>query len=126
MSLQHAVAAALVQGKAGLDQFTDACVNDPATIEMRRRIEVAADPAISTIAVEMELWTSDGTRHAVSTGAARGSPPNPMKDNEIEAKLRAEAGRWRPGCDVQPLIDAARSLEKCGDVAGLTAMTVPR
>ena len=33
VSLQHAVAAALVTGKAGLDQFTDACVNDPAVID---------------------------------------------------------------------------------------------
>src|SRR4051794_33607137 len=40
VSLQHAVAAALVRGKAGLDQFTDACVNDPAVSAMRRKIEV--------------------------------------------------------------------------------------
>ena len=126
VSLQHAVAAALVHGKAGLDQFTDACVNDPATIEMRRRIEVTADPRISTIAVEMELWTTDGTHHRASTKAARGSPSNPMKDSEVEAKLRAEAGRWRPGYDVQPLIDAVWSLEKSGDVASLAAMTTPR
>ena len=58
VSLQHAVAAALVLGKAGLDQFTDACVNDPAVKAMRRKIEVASDPAISTIAVEMEFQTA--------------------------------------------------------------------
>jgi 2-methylcitrate dehydratase PrpD len=125
VSLQHAVAAALVHGKVGLDHFTDACVNDPAMIEMRRRIEVAADPAISTIAVEMELWTADGTRHSVSTKAARGSSSNPMKDGEIEAKLRAEAARWRTGYDAQKLIDAVWSLEKSGDVSSLAAMTVP-
>jgi 2-methylcitrate dehydratase PrpD len=50
VSLQHAVAAALVRGKAGLDQFTDACVNDPAVSAMRRKVEVAANPALSTIA----------------------------------------------------------------------------
>lgn len=126
VSLQHAVAAALVHGKAGLDEFTDACVNDPATLAMRRRIEVAADPAFSTIAVAMDLWTADGQRHSVSTKAARGSPPNPMKDQEIEAKLRAEAGRWRPGHDIQPLIDAVWLLEKSADVSSLAAMTVPR
>ena len=55
VSLQHAVAAALVLGKAGLDQFTDACVNDPAVTAMRRKIEVASDPALSTIAAEMDF-----------------------------------------------------------------------
>lgn len=126
VSLQHAVAAALVHGKVGLDQFTDACVNDPEVIAMRRKIEVASDPAISTIAVEMDFWTTGGERHSVATKAARGSSSNPMKDAEIEDKLRAEAGRWRPGHDVQPLIDAIWSLERSGDVSTLAAMTVPR
>ena len=96
VSLQHAVAAALVLGKAGLDQFTDACVNDPAVIAMRRKIEVASDPAISTIAVEMDFWTKDGKQHHVTTQAARGSASNPLKDKEIEEKLRTEAKSWRP------------------------------
>lgn len=126
VSLQHAVAAALVQGKAGLDQFTDACVNDPAVIAMRHKIEVASDPALSTIAVEMDFFTADGQKHSVATQAARGSSSNPMKDTEIEDKLRAEAGRWRPGHDIQPLIDAVWTLEKSVDVSNLAAMTVPR
>jgi 2-methylcitrate dehydratase PrpD len=126
VSLQHAVAAALVRGKAGLDQFTDACVNDPAVREIRGKVEVASDPAISTIAVEMDFWTSDGKKHSVSTQAARGSSANPLKDSEIEQKLLDEARSWRPGHDIRPLIDAVWTLDKSGDVSNLAAMTVPR
>ena len=126
VSLQHAVAAALVLGKAGLGQFTDACVNDPAVREMRGKFEVAGDPAISTIAVEMDFWTTDGKKHSVSTQAARGSSANPLKDVEIERKLLDEAKSWRPGHDMQPLIDAVWALDKSGDVSNLAAMTVPR
>jgi 2-methylcitrate dehydratase PrpD len=126
VSLQHAVAAALVLGKAGLDQFTDACVNDPAVKEMRRKVEVAGDPAISTIAVEMDFWTKDGKKHSVSTEAARGSSANPLKDSEIEQKLLDEARSWRPAHDIKPLIDAVWALDKSGDVSNLAAMTVPR
>ena len=125
VSLQHAVAAALVLGKAGLQQFTDACVNDPAVKAMRRRIEVAADPAISTIAVEMEFRTADGQTHRASTRAARGSSANPLKDAEIEQKLLDEAKNWRPGHDVRPLIDAVWALDSNDDVSRLAAMTVP-
>jgi 2-methylcitrate dehydratase PrpD len=125
VSLQHAVAAALVVGKAGLGQFTDACVGDPAVLRMRRRIEVAADPSISTIAARMEIVTRDGKRHAVSTEAARGSTVNPLADREIEEKLRGEAASWRAGHDVQPLIDAIWTLERSADVSSLAAMTVP-
>jgi 2-methylcitrate dehydratase PrpD len=126
VSLQHAVAAALVLGKAGLDQFTDACVNDAAVKEMRRKVNVASNPAISTIAVEMDLWTKDGKKHSVSTEAARGSSANPLKDSEIEQKLFDEARTWRPTHDIRPLIDAVWELDKSGDVSNLAAMTVPR
>jgi 2-methylcitrate dehydratase PrpD len=125
VSLQHAVAAALVHGRAGLDQFTDACVADPSVLEMRRRIEVAADPGLSTIAAEMDVRTRDGQEHSLSTRAARGSAVNPLKDGEIEDKLRAEAERWRPRHDIQSLIDAVWALERLDDVAKLAALTVP-
>ncbi len=41
VSVQHAVAAALVTGKAGLEQFSEACVNDPAVVALRGKVEVS-------------------------------------------------------------------------------------
>jgi 2-methylcitrate dehydratase PrpD len=125
VSLQHAVAAALVRGKAGLDQFTDACVNDPAVSAMRRKIEVAAAPGLSTIAAEMDFVASDGKTHTVSTQAARGSAANPLKDSEIEDKLRTEAASWQKGHDIQKLIDAVWSIDRSGDVSTLAGLAVP-
>jgi 2-methylcitrate dehydratase PrpD len=125
VSLQHAAAAALVQGQAGLAQFTDGCVADPTVSALRQRMEVAADQSLSTIAVDMEIWTTDGEKHSLATRAARGSPENPLKDGEIEDKLLAEAASWRPGHDVQPLIDAVWTLERLDDAAKLAEMTVP-
>ncbi len=124
VSLQHGVAAALVLGKAGLDQFTDACVNDPAVSAMRRRIEVAEAAGLSTIAAEMDFVTTDGRTHTLSTQAARGSTANPLKDSEIEDKLRIEAASWKPGHDIQPLIDAVWSLDKSDDASRLAALAV--
>lgn len=125
VSVQHAVAAALTFGEAGLAQFTDACARDPAVVALRRKIEVASDPALSTIAAEVEFWTADGKRHALSIAAARGSSSNPMSDAEIEAKLRTVASAWRPGYDPQPLIDAVWVLDRSSDVSTLLALTVP-
>jgi 2-methylcitrate dehydratase PrpD len=126
VSVQHAVAAALVQGKAGLDQFTDACARDPAVIAMRGNVEVIRDGAIATVAAQVELWTRDETKHALATSAARGSPGNPMSDRDIEDKLRAIAASWRPCHDVGPLIDAVWTLERSDDVSKLLALAVPR
>jgi 2-methylcitrate dehydratase PrpD len=124
VSLQHAVAAALVRGKAGLDQFTDACVNDPAVSAMRRKVEVTAKPGLSTIAAEMDFVTADGRTHTVSTQAARGSAANPLKDTEIEDKLRTEADSWQKGHDIQKLIDAVWAVDRSEDVSTLAAFAV--
>ena len=59
------------------------------------------------------------------TGKEFGSVVNPLTDAEIEAKLRDEAQRWKPGRDVQKLIDAVWSLEKSDDVSTLAALTRP-
>ena len=124
VSVQHAVAAALVTGKAGLDQFTDACVHDPKVLALRRRIEVIRDPAIATVAAAVELWTSDGTKHGLSTSAARGSQGNPMRDEEIEDKLRTIAAGCGPSYDATPLIKTVWALEQSSDASDLLALTV--
>ncbi len=125
VSLQHCVAAALVLGKAGLAQLTDACVADPAIKALRARFECSADDRIPTIAAEMDIWTVDGKKHALSTQAARGSSSNPLKDAEIEGKLRDEARRWEPDHDIQPLIDAVWALDRSEDVSALLRLAVP-
>jgi 2-methylcitrate dehydratase PrpD len=125
VSLQHAVAAALVRGRAGLAEFTDAAVADPAVSAMRRKVEVAAKDGLSTIAAEMDIVTADGRCHAVATQAARVSVANPLKDAEIEDKLRIEADGWQKGHDIQPLIDAVWAVDKSEDVSALARLVVP-
>ncbi len=126
VSVQHAVATALVTGKAGLDQFSDACVGDPQVAALRRKVEVVRDPAFSTIAAAVEITTADGRTHAVSQKAARGSETNPMSDAGLEEKLRTAAAGWNSRHDIAPLIDAIWALEKSQDVSQLSALTVPR
>ena len=126
VSVQHAVAAALVTGKAGLDQFTDACVRDPKVLALRSKVEVERDDAFSTIAAAVEITTADGTVHKLSQPAARGSDVNPMSDVDLEAKLRTAAAGWDPRYDVKPLIAAIWALDECTDASGLAALAVPR
>jgi len=125
VSLQHAVAAALVRGKAGLAEFTDAAVADPAIAALRRTVEVAAKDSLSTIAAELDIVTADGRTHTLATQAARGSAANPLKDAEIEDKLRTEADSWQKGHDIQPLIDAVWAVDRSEDVSALARFAVP-
>jgi 2-methylcitrate dehydratase PrpD len=126
VSVQHAVAAALVTGKAGIEQFSDACVNDPRVAALRGKVEVVRDASFSTIAAAVEIIAADGKAHSLSTSAARGSDVNPMSDSGLEEKLRTAAAGWNAGHDVAPLIDAVWALDKSADVSVLAGLTVPR
>jgi 2-methylcitrate dehydratase PrpD len=126
VSVQHAVAAALIHGQAGLDQFTDMCVRDPRVAALRRKVEVLRDETFSTIAAAVEITTADGETHKLAQTAARGSDLNPMSDLDLEQKLRTAAAGWDARHDIAPLIDAIWALESCEDVFGLTMLAVPR
>ncbi len=126
VSVQHAVAAALVHGKASLDQFTDASVNDPDVRALRRKVEVVPESAFSTIAAAVDITVSDGTVHRLAQSAARGSDINPMSDRDLEQKLRTVAASWNPRHDVEPLIDAVWALDRSADISGLASLAVPR
>jgi 2-methylcitrate dehydratase PrpD len=122
VSVQHAVAAALVTGRAGLDQFTDACVRDPRVQALRGKIEVLRDDGLSTTAAAVEITTADGRTHRLARAAARGSDANPLSDNDLEGKLTTAAAGWDPHYDVTPLIDAIWALDKTADVSKLTSL----
>jgi 2-methylcitrate dehydratase PrpD len=124
VSVQHAVAAALVHGASGLDQFTDACVIDPAVAALRRKVEVVRDPAFSTIAAGVDITTSDGKVHLTSQTAARGSDVNPLSDPDLEQKLKTAASAL--SLDATPLIDAVWGLETSTDVSRLASLAVPK
>jgi len=126
VSVQHAVAAALITGKAGLDQFTDACVNNPDVLALRSKVEVMRDANFPNIAAAVEVTTADGKTHKLSQPAARGSDANPMSDKDLEEKLRTAAVAWNPRHDIQPLINAVWQLDNSDDVSNIAALTVPR
>jgi len=126
VSVQHAVAVAIVFGKAGLDQFTDACVGDPNVLKLRDKVEVLHAESFSTIAAAVEITTADGKVHQLAQAAARGSDVNPLSDHDLEDKLRMLAAGWNPHYDVAPLIDAIWTLDKAVDVSKLASLVTPR
>jgi 2-methylcitrate dehydratase PrpD len=125
VSVQHSVAAALLFGEAGLAQYTDACVRDPAVLALRAKIDVEQDADMAVEAAAMRIEMKDGAVYALVVPAARGSLARPLSDREIEEKLRALAAGWCPAHDVQPLIDAVWTLDRAEDAGTLLRLTVP-
>jgi len=126
VSVQHAVAAALIFGKAGLEQFTDSCVREPEVLKLRSKVEVLRDESFSTIAAAVEITTADGRTHRLTQTAARGSDVNPLSDHDLEDKLREAAAGWDQRYDVAPLIHAIWTLDQAADVSELASLVTPR
>jgi 2-methylcitrate dehydratase PrpD len=124
---QHAVAVTLLRGKPGLDAFTDAAVNDPATLELRKRVHMIDDPAGAVPGVRIVVEHRDGTRDAVVVDHARGTDKRPLTDRELEEKFRALVAEKAPECgDAERLIQAIWTLETMADVSALLALARPR
>jgi 2-methylcitrate dehydratase PrpD len=125
VSLQHSVAIALLQGAAGIAQFTDAAVADPAVQALRAKVTAEDDPLIPVEAAVVEVKRADGSRVSEHVKAGRGTPGRPMSDIELDAKVSECATFGAPFVDTPALIAAIRDIETLGDAAHIMRVTVP-
>lgn len=115
VSAQHAVVVALIRGSAGLEDFSDAAVADPAIATFRRKVRLVDDPAVPVPSVRLVAEMADGTTTEIRIADARGTDNRPLTDADIEAKLRALAGHAAPGWKgADALIDAVWTLGRGG------------
>lgn len=125
VSAQHAVAASLIFGAAGIDEFSDAAVADPRVLALRAKVAVIEDPAFPVEAARVVVTLEDGTELVWDVPHGRGTPMRPLSDAEIEDKLRRLAAHGCPGLDPAPLIDAVWSLDRSSDAGALMAFARP-
>jgi 2-methylcitrate dehydratase PrpD len=125
VSLQHSAAVAFLFGAAGVKEYSDACVNDPAVLALRRKVEAEDDATIPADAAIVAVRTATGEMLTAHVAHARGSLARPLSDRELEAKLRDLAAYGAPGVEVERVIEAIWAIERAESVEPLIAMTVP-
>jgi 2-methylcitrate dehydratase PrpD len=125
VSLQHSVAVAFLFGAAGLAQYEDNCVADPAVRALRARVVFEEDPAMPVEAAIVTLRLADGTTHSEHIRHGRGTPGRPMSEAELDAKVRELAAHGAPFVDAAGLIAAVRGIEHEADPTRLLRLTVP-
>jgi 2-methylcitrate dehydratase PrpD len=128
-SVAYCVAAALVEGVVGLEQF-DATrfgpegVREPAIAALLARTTVHADLALSARYPEqwparVTLHLTDGTTIAGAADYPRGNPENPVPFATLEAKFRALVEPRFDAALADMVIRAVRELDHCPDVAAM-------
>lgn len=108
VSLPHAVAAALVDGAAGMAQFSADRLRDPVVARLRGKVTMVGDPGLprSTAVLDVGTEREDLT---VRVDDPRGGPTRPLTDPELEDKARGLVDGVRPGASPR-LIRAVGAL----------------
>lgn len=95
-SLPFVIAAAVADGNVLPDSFSDEKLKDPRIWDLLGKIKVVADPEIDAMfpgvkRARVSITSTAGETHTAQVDHAKGSPQNPMSDDEIVSKFRANA-----------------------------------
>ncbi|HUI95345.1 MAG TPA: MmgE/PrpD family protein [Xanthobacteraceae bacterium] len=102
-SFRHSAAVALIDGAAGIAQYSDTRAADPAVATLRRKVRAGGDETLRRDEAHAAI-VANGVRHDVHVAHASGTADNPMSDAAIAEKFRANA---------EPVIGAERARKAC-------------
>ncbi|TVR37392.1 MAG: MmgE/PrpD family protein [Cryomorphaceae bacterium] len=99
MSTPYSVAAALVWGKAGQQEFAEPALSNTHVKRITQLTRVLADDEMSRAvprerAAEVRVQTTNGSEHVVRINLPLGEPERPLSTEAIEAKFRELATDW--------------------------------
>lgn len=120
-SLYHSAAVAYIDRDAGIAQYTDQKACDPQVVALRRKVIVTTDESLRKDAAYATV-IAEGRRHEARVAHASGTVDNPMSDDAIERKFRANAEPVIGAANAAEVMERVWRLEKLTDVRELTAL----
>jgi 2-methylcitrate dehydratase len=95
-SLPYVIAVAVVDGNVLPEAFTEERLKDPRIWALLPKIKVIADPEIDQLFPKVKrarvtITTDAGEKHSAQTDFAKGSPGDPLTDQDLIDKFRANA-----------------------------------
>ncbi|HEV3040838.1 MAG TPA: MmgE/PrpD family protein [Candidatus Angelobacter sp.] len=124
-SINFCIAAALSEGRVGLETFEDEYVCSSRIQELLARIVMRMNPnlgknapALTQAIVTIRLANGETLRREAN--GARGYPENPASAEELGTKFRSCALKALPTELVESALSCLHTLEQLGDIRGLT------
>ena len=121
-SMEYCMAVLLIDGRAGLAQFTDASVNRPAVQDMLHRVTFYNDPAADAAGADkmrslVEITLKDGKKFSGQADFAKGSPQKPMGFDDAVEKFQGCADYARlPKPRAAEIVAQVKDLEQQKDI----------
>jgi 2-methylcitrate dehydratase PrpD len=126
-SFEFCMAILLLEGRAGLNEFTDEVVMRPDVQSIIEKVDFVVDERAEaagyhkmTTYIDIELV--DGRTVSGMADFGKGSPDQPMTYDEVAEKFRecAAYARWNKG-RAEDVVGMVRDLESLGAISRLTA-----
>lgn len=132
-SLQYSLAAAILDGRAGIAEYTDEAVRRPAARELMKKVRIVASPdgglspirQILRLPQTVSILLTDGASLEARCLHPRGRPENPVTFADLIDKFDRCAGRVASFEQRQRIVDIVGRLEEVemigvlGDAASL-------
>lgn len=117
----------LIEGRAGLAEFTDEVVNRPDVKAMIERVDFVVDDEAEAAGYDkmttlIAITLKDGRTISGRADFGKGSPANPMSYDEVSDKFRETAGFAKLGAGgIEDVIAMVRDLETLPSIERLMA-----
>jgi 2-methylcitrate dehydratase PrpD len=115
-SVYHGAAIGLVRGKAGIREYTDEAVNDPAIKRVRDSATAAGDPSLTEDQANIEVELVTGERISRFVEKSLGNIHRPMTNQQLNDKFRDQAVLALPADRVEQVIDLCWRIDQLADV----------
>lgn len=131
-SMEFCMAILLLEGRAGLSEFTDEVVNRPDVKAMIEKVDFVVDEEAEaagyhkmTTIIDIEL--ADGRKISGRADFGRGSPAQPMSYDEVGVKFleNAEFAGF-PLDQAKTVVEMVRDLESLASIRQLMAVLTPK
>jgi 2-methylcitrate dehydratase PrpD len=121
-SLYHGIAVALVHGKAGPEEFSDAGCRDELTMQLRDKIRVHIDPDIADDAATLRIVLLGVDQREYHVAHAAGSLAKPMSSKQLEEKFLLLSSPILGKARATELVARCWALDRENDVQNFVQM----
>lgn len=124
-SVYHSAAVAIIDGRAGEEEYSDGRVHDCEVVALRDKVGATASEDIAEDECHVTITLKDGRVLKKHVEHAIGSLARPMTDADLDAKFGSLADPILGAQEASRLRDLCWNIEKLDDVAVLAAAAVP-
>ncbi len=125
-SLPYTVAAALLSGSGGLEQYTEAALKRRQVAELAQRVNVKLDPNLWDHGEpRLDFEMTDGRTISETVSVPTGHPKNPVMPDALERKFRGNASLVLPESRAAQIVSMIGAIDDLADVNELVRLLAP-